>query len=196
MIFDPSTNMKFITFRGFITTCAFLACALACPAGETGPRIKIENGMIEGKMQGTIRTFLAIPYAAPPVGELRWKPPVASVNWSDIRKATQFGARCMQGAVFSDMSFRDAGDSEDCLTLNVWTPAKTGDKKLPVMVWIHGGGYRAGGTSEPRQDGQFLAQRGVVVVSMNYRLGAFGFLVLPELAAESGRNAAGNYGFL
>jgi para-nitrobenzyl esterase len=102
----------------------------------------------------------------------------------------------MQGDIFSDMSFRDPGDSEDCLTLNVWTPAKPAARRMPVLVWIHGGGYKAGGTSEPRQDGQFLAQRGVVVVSMNYRLGALGFFALPELAAESGRNAAGNYGLL
>ena len=94
------------------------------------------------------------------------------------------------------MNFRDAGGSEDCLTLNVWVPAKASRQKLPVMVWIYGGGFVAGTTSEARQDGTHLAQQGVIVVSMNYRLGVFGFFVHPELAKESGRNAAGNYGLL
>jgi para-nitrobenzyl esterase len=102
----------------------------------------------------------------------------------------------MQGPIYADMFFRDAGGSEDCLTLNVWTPAKDATAKLPVMVWIFGGGYTAGTTSEARQDGQFLAGHGVVVVSMNYRLGIFGFFTLPDLATESGKNAAGNYGLL
>jgi para-nitrobenzyl esterase len=102
----------------------------------------------------------------------------------------------MQGPIYSDMVFRDVGPSEDCLTLNVWTPAQATAKKLPVMVWIYGGGFQAGSTSEPRQDGEFLAQRGVVVVSVNYRLGVFGFFVLPELAAESGHDSAGNYGLM
>jgi len=184
-------------------TAVFAVCSLpfSCPAQvpvpqANRPQAKIENGLIAGKMQGDVQTFLGIPYAAPPVGDLRWKPPMAPENWSAVRPASEFGARCMQGAIFGDMVFRDAGPSEDCLTLNVWTPAKDPGEKLPVMVWIYGGGYRAGGTSEPRQDGQFLAKRGVVVVSMNYRLGAFGFFVLPELAAESGKKAAGNYGLL
>ena len=94
------------------------------------------------------------------------------------------------------MVFRDPGISEDCLSLNVWTPAKNAKAKLPVMVWIHGGGFMAGASSEPRQDGGMLARHGVVVVSMNYRLGIFGFFVLPELAAESDKKAAGNYGLL
>ncbi len=120
--------------------------------------------------------YLGIPFAAPPVGDLRWKPPIAPARWSGIRAATDFGARCMQIAPpGSDMVFRDAGPSEDCLTLNVWTPAQNSRAHLPVMVWIYGGGFLAGGTSEPRQDGESLARKGVVVVSMNYRLGVFGF---------------------
>jgi para-nitrobenzyl esterase len=102
----------------------------------------------------------------------------------------------MQGRIYSDMAFRDPGISEDCLTLNVWTSAPGAGAKLPVMVWVHGGGFMAGASSEPRQDGETLARRGVVVVSMNYRLSIFGFLVLPELAAESDKGAAGNYGLL
>jgi para-nitrobenzyl esterase len=166
-------------------------------AGEHPPQGKVDTGTIAGKTEGPVHAFLGIPYAAPPVGELRWKPPAPATKWSGVRKAVDFGARCMQGPIYSDMVFRDPGPSEDCLNLNVWTPAQAAaGKKLPVMVWIYGGGFQAGSTSEPRQDGQFLAQRGVVVVSMNYRLGIFGFFALPELAAESGRDSAGNYGLM
>jgi para-nitrobenzyl esterase len=179
-----------------IVTLAILAWPLTCLAQEQGLLVKLDTGAVEGKMQGTIRTFLGIPYAAPPVGQLRWKPPQPPASWSEVRQATNFGAHCMQGPIYGDMVFHDPGGSEDCLTLNVWTPAKNARAKLPVMVWIHGGGYQAGATSEGRQDGQFLAKRGVVVVSMNYRLGIFGFFTLAELAAESDKNAAGNYGLL
>jgi para-nitrobenzyl esterase len=170
---------------------------LAANAVELGLQVKTESGLVEGAVigNGRVRAFLGIPYAAPPIGDLRWRPPQPAAHWTGARPATEFGARCMQKPVFGDMGFRDSGDSEDCLFLNVWTPA-TINKKLPVMVWIYGGGFVAGSTSEGRQDGSVLAQQGVVVVSMNYRLGIFGFLVHPELAAESGRNSAGNYGLL
>ena len=168
------------------------------------PQVQTLSGRVEGreagKEVGPVRAFLGIPYAAPPVEELRWKPPVPAAKWDGVRKATEFGPHCMQGNVFGDMLFRDPGNSEDCLTLNVWVPTKAAASavpaKLPVMVWIYGGGYQAGGTSEQRQDGSVLAQQGVVVVSMNYRLGIFGFFTHPELAKESGRNSAGNYGLL
>ena len=173
-----------------------LAVPLAGFGATTAPQVKTDSGMVEGKEDGAVRAFLGIPYAAPPVGDLRWKPPLPAARWSGVRKATDFGAHCMQGKVYGDMNFRDAGGSEDCLTLNVWIPAKPSGAKLPVMVWIYGGGFAAGTTSEARQDGTNLAQQGVVVVSMNYRLGIFGFFVHPELAKESGKNAAGNYGLL
>jgi len=159
-------------------------------------QVKTETGIVEGKMQGSSRAFLGIPYAAPPIGELRWKAPAPPATWQGVRDATKFGARCMQGNIFGDMVFRDPGPSEDCLMLNVWTPANVAKKKLPVMVWIHGGGFVAGASSEPRQDGPTLAEEGVVVVSMNYRMGIFGFFELPELIKDSGKNAAGNYGLL
>ena len=181
-----------------ISLLAIAAC-FAAPlgwAGEHPPHVKIDTGTIAGKTEGSVRAFLGIPYAAPPVGELRWKPSAPAAKWSGVREAVSFGARCMQGPIYSDMVFRDPGPSEDCLTLNVWLPAQVTGKKLPVMVWIHGGGFQAGSTSEPRQDGQFLAQRGVAVVSMNYRLGVFGFFALPELAEQSGHESAGNYGLL
>jgi len=145
---------------------------------------------------GQVRDFLGIPYAAPPVGLLRWRPPQAAPKWHHVRQATSFGPRCMQPRIYKDMVFRDPGQSEDCLTLNIWTPAKSKKARLPVMVWIYGGGYNTGATSEPRQDGEHLAHQGVVVVSMNYRLGIFGFFALPELAAESPHHAAGNYGLM
>jgi para-nitrobenzyl esterase len=165
------------------------------PQAEPGaPQIRTDTGVVEGKTEDGISAFLGIPYAAPPVGDLRWKPPAPAAAWTGVRKATEFGSRCMQGNVYGDMVFRDPGPSEDCLTLNVWAPADA--KNLPVMVWIYGGGFVAGGTSEQRQDGHNLAKRGVVVVSMNYRLGIFGFFVHPGLAAESGKRAAGNYGLM
>lgn len=159
-------------------------------------QVKTDTGIVEGKTQGAVREFLGIPYAAPPAGEHRWKAPAPPAAWTGVLKATEFGKHCMQAPIFGDMVFPDPGMSEDCLTLNVWTPAKDVNAKLPVMVWIYGGGLAAGATSEPRQNGAILTERGVVVVSMNYRLGIFGFFALPELMAESGQNAAGNYGLM
>jgi para-nitrobenzyl esterase len=160
-------------------------------------QVRTDAGVVEG-IPGAypgIRAFLGIPYAAPPVGDLRWRAPQPVRPWEGVRKAAAFGPRPMQGAIYSDMVFRDPGPSEDCLYLNVWTPAKSAAEKLPVMVWIYGGGFHAGGSSEPRQDGAHLATKGVVVVSMNYRLGVFGFFSHPELTAESGRGS-GNYGIM
>jgi len=176
-------------------------CCLAAPlSGRAADSLKIrtDRGKVQGKLSndGQVRIFLGIPYAAPPVGPLRWKPPQPEAKWKGVRDATQFGDRCMQPDIYHDMHFRDPGESEDCLNLNVWTPAKDKHAKLPVMVWIFGGGFVAGATSEPRQDGAHLAHKGVVVVSMNYRLGLFGFLALPGLADESPQHAAGNYGLM
>src|SRR5258708_1578652 len=153
-----------------------LSASVASAAAQEGSplQVKTESGIVEGKMQGSSRAFLGIPYAAPPVGELRWKAPAQPIAWQGVRDATKFGARCMQGRIFDDMVFRDAGPSEDCLMLNVWTPAKASKSKFPVMVWIHGGGFVAGASSEPRQDGATLAEQGVIVVAMNYRMGIFG----------------------
>ncbi len=178
-------------------TCAVL---LTAPAAHAKDRLTIvtDCGRVRGTFSsdGQVRAFLGIPYAAPPVGPLRWKPPQPAAKWSGVRPATSFGPRCMQTHLFSDMVFRDSGPSEDCLTLNVWTPREKSAVRLPVMVWIHGGGFVTGGSSEPRQDGEHLARKGVIVVSMNYRLGIFGFFALPSLAAESSKHAAGNYGLM
>jgi para-nitrobenzyl esterase len=176
-----------------LALCIMLLTPFAVASASSAPRVKTRSGVVEGKVDGAVHIFLGIPYAAPPVGNLRWKAPVPVAKWSYVRKATEFGSHCLQGNIYGDMTFRDPGGSEDCLTLNIWVPA---GKNLPVMVWIYGGGFVAGSTSEARQDGIHLAQQGVIVVSMNYRLGVFGFLVHPELAKESGHNSAGNYGLL
>lgn len=160
------------------------------------PSVKIANGILEGTDESGIKTFKGLPFAAPPVGELRWKEPQPVRNWSGIRKADKFGPQAMQLPVFGDMNFRSNGMSEDCLYLNVWTPAKTGNEKLPVLVYFYGGGFMAGDGSEPRYDGESMARRGIVAITANYRLGIFGFLSHPELTKESPHHSSGNYGLL
>jgi para-nitrobenzyl esterase len=188
--------MNMLIIRRSVLLFAVILTSLVLVAGSSAPQVKTRLGAVEGKDDGKVRTFLGIPYAAPPVGDLRWKAPAPAAKWSGVKKATEFGSHCMQGKIYGDMVFHDPGASEDCLTLNVWVPDKHVEPKLPVMVWIYGGGFVSGTTSESRQDGSHLAQQGVIVVSMNYRLGVFGFMVHPELAKESGHNSAGNYGLL
>jgi para-nitrobenzyl esterase len=143
--------------------------------------------------------FRGIPYAAPPVGELRWRPPKPPNSWTSVRPASQLGHNCIQHQPYSDIDPFAAGVSEDCLYLNVWTsslplPASRGPR--PVLVWIHGGGFWAGFGGEERHNAAPLAKKGAVVVTLNYRLGPFGFLAHPALARESSHHAAGNYGLL
>ncbi|WP_324673534.1 carboxylesterase/lipase family protein [Hymenobacter sp. GOD-10R] len=160
-------------------------------------RVQVANGTLEGATAASgIHEFKGVPFAAPPVGELRWKAPQPVKNWTGVRQAKQFGPRAMQLPLFGDMNFRSNGVSEDCLYLNVWTPAKTGKEQLPVLVYFYGGGFVAGDGSEPRYDGESLAKRGIVTVTMNYRLGVFGFMAHPELTKESPNHASGNYGLL
>jgi len=184
----------------FHKTAGWIAAALMTLSvhAQTTVQQKTADGMLEGVVSpdGKVRTFKGVPFAAPPVGDLRWKAPQPVTPWTGVRNAVDFGARCMQGNIYSDMIFHDAGPSEDCLYLNLWMPANPPSNKLPVMVWIYGGGYQAGATSEGRQDGGNLAKHGVIVVSMNYRLGIFGFFSHPDLAKESGHDSAGNYGLL
>ncbi|HEY1803914.1 MAG TPA: carboxylesterase family protein [Terracidiphilus sp.] len=184
-----------------------LVCALAVAGFAWGMStvgyadsltVKTEQGKVQGKTinGGKVKAFLGLPYAAPPVGDLRWKAPEPPAKWKGERDATKYGAHCAQGRVFDDMVFQDAGPSEDCLFLNVYAPADSTDKsKLPVMFWIHGGGYSGGASSEPRHNGDFLPTKGVVLVTINYRLGVFGFLATSDLAKE-GNGTAGNYGLL
>ena len=161
-------------------------------------QVQTADGVLEGVISadGNVRTFKGIPYAAPPLGPFRWKAPQPLVPWSGVRKAVNFGKRAMQVHIWDDMIFHDDGPSEDCLYLNLWMPENSRGAKLPVMVWIHGGGFAAGSSSEGRQDGGNLSKKGVLVVSMNYRLGVFGFLALPELSKESDHGASGNYGLM
>jgi para-nitrobenzyl esterase len=140
--------------------------------------------------------FKGIPFAQPPVGDLRWKDPQPVQNWTGVRKADHFAANAMQKNVFGDMMFRSSGMSEDCLYLNVWTPAQSSKAKLPVLVYFYGGGFVAGDGSESRYDGESLAKRGIVTVTVNYRLGVFGLLAHPELTKESAHNSSGNYGLM
>ncbi len=143
-----------------------------------------------------VSAFLGIPFAAPPVGPLRWRPPQRLARWRDARDATRPGPRCPQHAPYGELEPDSPGMSEDCLYLNVWTPEPSARGQLPVIFWIHGGEFWAGSGSEPRYDGTKLAARGIVVVTINHRLGVYGFLSHPELSRESGCGTSGNYGLL
>jgi para-nitrobenzyl esterase len=188
----PQLNRPLVSFAALLL--------FSLPAMAANPlQIKTDKGKVEGAYTADqqVIAFKGILYAAPPVGDLRWKPPMPAAKWKGVRPAKEFGSHCVQTGGYPDMVFHDPGPSEDCLTLNVWTPASAKpDSHLPVMVWIYGGGFTTGGTSEKRQDGQYLAHRNVIIVSMNYRLGIFGFFVHPELTAESPHHASGNYGLM
>lgn len=161
------------------------------------PEVSLSDGRVRGVRQNDVDAFLAIPYAAPPVGVLRWRPPQPVTPWSGVYDATHFRHDCMQKAFPFDAAPLKTTFSEDCLTLNVWRPAdfpRAG--KAPVMVWIHGGGFVNGGTSSPTYNGAYLAAKGVVFVSMNYRLGRFGFFGFPALSAEYPGELKGNYGYM
>lgn len=164
------------------------------PAGE----MKTAAGKLQGSSEKTadVLSFKGIPFAQPPVGDLRWKAPQPAKKWSGVRNATAFGPRCMQSPLYSDQIFRSASPSEDCLYLNIWTPAKSSSGKLPVLVYFFGGGFITGDGSEFRYDGESMARKGIVAVTVNYRLGVLGFLAHPELTKESPNRASGNHGFL
>ena len=157
----------------------------------------IENGVIEGNYDTNsgIQTYFGVPFAKPPVGELRWKAPQPLTNWSGVKETKKFGARPVQAIVFGDMNSRSNGLSEDCLYLNVWTPAKRNTKDLPVLVYFYGGGNVAGDASEPRYDGESMAKKGIVVITCNYRLNVFGNFAHPALSAETSYKGSGNYGY-
>jgi len=172
-----------------------IICALTLNA-YAADQVKVETGTLVGAMNtdGTVRMFKNVPFAAPPVGNLRWKAPQPAEKWTGVRAADKFGPACLQTNVFGDIYFRDAQPSEDCLNLDIWIPAKPSTPgKIPVILWYYGGGFVAGSASEPRYDGEALAKKGVIVVNSNYRLGVFGFYSHPELSKESGHNSSGNY---
>jgi len=187
--------MKKISFLLFIFF-SYTVCAQNALSGNN-PIAKTANGTLQGVTDSTgIKMFRGIPFAQPPVGDLRWKTPLPPKNWKGVRMADKFGPQAMQRPIYSDMIFRSAGKSEDCLYLNVWTPAKSAGEKLPVLVYFYGGGFNAGDGSEYRYDGESMAQKGIVSVTVNYRLGIFGFLAHPELTAESPTHSSGNYGLM
>ena len=159
--------------------------------------VKVDGGQIAGTSVDGVRVFRGIPFAAPPVGELRWKAPQPVVPWTGVRNADAFGAQCMQTPYPEGSPYATAPQptAEDCLYLNVYTAARNGDRR-PVMVWIHGGAWTRGSGSTPTYNGSTLAKKGVVVVTVNYRLGVFGFLAHPELTAESAHHSSGNYAIL
>ena len=160
--------------------------------------VKVENGIIEGDYDTHtgIQTYFGVPFAKPPIGDLRWTAPQPLDNWEGVKKTKEFGPRPMQTLVFGDMKSRSKGLSEDCLYLNIWTPAARNTKDLPVLVYFFGGGNVAGDASEYRYDGESMAKKGMVVVTTNYRLNIFGFFAHPELSAEAPYGASGNYGLL
>lgn len=160
-------------------------------------KVKIANGTLSGTVEKSgVLSFKGIPYAAPPVGNLRWKEPQPVKNWQGVLKADKFGKSPMQPAIFGDMNFRSGGISEDCLYLNVWAPSKKATGLLPVLVYFYGGGFVAGDGSEPRYDGESMAAKGIVALTVNYRLGVFGFIAHPGLTSESPHHSSGNYALL
>lgn len=165
-------------------------------------RVKVDGGVISGTADaaGDLHIFKGIPFAAPPVGDLRWKAPQPVVPWQGVRVCDRFGPSPMQGkpvpfSMWSQEFLIPASPiNEDCLYLNVWTGAKTPGERRPVIVWIYGGGFVSGGAGVPIYDGAATANKGVIFVSINYRVGVFGFFAHPDLSVESGHHASGNYG--
>jgi para-nitrobenzyl esterase len=186
----------------------FPAVAVAAPGSATSEKlVRVETGLVSGVPgeRPGITVFKGIPFAAPPVGELRWRAPKAPAAWTGVRQADAFGNDCVQrksgafgpwSAEYISRSGMEGGSSEDCLYLNVWTPAKAAGEKRAVLVWIHGGAFTSGSGGVPVYDGEGLAAKGLVVVTINYRLGVLGFLAHPELTKESSSKASGNYGLL
>ena len=152
--------------------------------------VKVEQGLVQGTSEDGLTVYRGIPFAAPPVGDLRWRAPQSAAKWDGVRQTTNFAPGPIQG------SRPPSGISEDCLYLNVWTPAKSAKDRIPVLVWIYGGGFSAGATSERNYSGEKLAKKGVVLVSIAYRVGQLGFLAHPELSAENSHHVSGNYGLL
>ena len=152
--------------------------------------VKVQEGLVQGTLVNGLTVYKGIPFAAPPVGELRWKAPQPAAKWEGVKQTTQFAPAAFQGGN------PPSGKSEDCLYLNIWTPAKSAKEKIPVLVWIYGGGFSFGSTAEPGYNGEKLAKKGVVLVSIAYRVGQLGFLAHPELSAENPNHVSGNYGIL
>jgi len=176
-----------------VLAAALAGCAGMVTESRLDQPVVTEGGLVAGT-GSDIRAFRGIPFAAAPVGLWRWKPPQAAPAWSGVRDGSRFGPDCMQPTEYPEL--RGAGMSEDCLSVNVWTPAKTSGERLPVFVWIYGGGFTYGSGSHPSYDGEALARRGIVVVNFNYRMGLFGFMAHPQLSAETSTRTSGNYALM
>ena len=174
--------------------CVFVVVAQIA-TGAVAQQVMTESGIISGIRAHEVSVYKGIPFAAPPVGDLRWRPPVHATSWTGTRKADSFAPACMQVGV-SMPGETPPAVSEDCLYLNIWAPAKPAHEHLPVIVWIYGGGYINGSAAMPLYWGDRLAQKGVIVVTIAYRLGPLGFLALPELTRESQHHSSGNYGLM
>jgi para-nitrobenzyl esterase len=181
--------------RHFLVAAAFAVLALPSCITQDSSR-RVESGRVAGSVEHDVLSFKGIPYAAAPIGELRWRAPQAAPSWSGVRQATAFGHDCMQKPFSMDQAPLRTEPAEDCLYLNVWRPAQPSRKALPVMVWIHGGGFVTGGSSPAIYSGEAFARDGLVFVSFNYRLGRFGFFGFPALNAEPPEAAKVNYGYL
>jgi para-nitrobenzyl esterase len=190
---DRVKNRKALCFLE-LTILVYVVVLLFPRHGWCQP-VRIDSGLIQGVPDGAITVYKSIPFAAPPINELRWKSPRPAIGWSGVRRADKFGPICMQSGV-SVPGAPAEPVSEDCLTLNIWTPAKSRGGKLPVMVFIPGGGFTQESGSMPLYWGDALARRGVIIVTVNYRVGIFGFFAHPELTRESGYHSSGNYGLL
>ncbi len=183
--------------------CLLLLLSLTASTRAVNNTVRVESGLLEGVIDSVpgVRVFKGVPYAAPPVGDLRWRPPQPPLKWEGARKADKFSDSCVQNLARSRnpwtaefMAQNQA--SEDCLCLNVWTAARSASERRPVFVWIHGGGFNEGSGEVAVYDGAELAKKGLVVITINYRLGVLGFLTHPELTKESDRKSSGNYGLL
>ena len=182
-------------YNRLFLTLMVLVQALGISA-QNNVKVKVEEGILVGTDASGIKVFKGIPFAAPPIGDLRWREPQPVTAWKGERQAMDFGPNPMQEAIFGDMNFGTKSMSEDCLYLNVWTPAKTMKERLPVLIYFNGGGLMAGSGSEPRYAGEKMARMGIVSVTANYREGIFGFFSLPELSKENQWHGSGNYGLM
>src|SRR5579872_499570 len=182
----------------FIVIALILTPALSLAASDSikADTVKVETGLVKGAAHDGVLSFKGIPFAAPPAGDLRWRPPQPAKPWTGTRQATEYASDCMQKPFPGDAAPLGTPPAEDCLYLNVWVPETSSTKKLPVMVWIYGGGFVNGGSSPAVYDGSQFAKRGVVFVSFNYRLGRFGFFAHPALTKENPSGPLGNYGYM
>ena len=176
--------------KKFVLVAMFILSVAGLSSAQQPAPVKVEEGLLQGTFEEGLTVYKGIPFAAPPVGNLRWRAPQSAVKWEGVRKATKFAPAPIQGWG------SPSGKSEDCLYLNIWTPAKSADDHIAVFVWIYGGGFNGGSTSEPTYSGENLAKKGVVLVSIAYRVGQLGFMAHPELSAESPNHVSGNYGLL